>query len=358
MSSANSPHTGFAASFAKVVIDYVLAQGHAAQPVLDVLGMSPDQLSEAGQRVPSERLAAALSVACLLCQDDNAPLRIAQMIRPAHLGPLGYALISAPNISEALSLFDRMQRLLCNEMQGEMRLLPDAIEMRVHYLSPMPRDTHLWSFVSSARLSFSRWALGLHLIPLKIALPCPAPQDSGPLLAHLGCPVTFDAPYPSETIPRDWLDLLNPNSDPALHRMMALMTDQAWGGNTKGQDDLVTHLRQLIGLSMQRGQVPTLQALLPELGDTGGTSVRQLQRRLADQRLSFKELLEETRKAQVLHDLAHTDLPLSQVAQRAAYVEMASFHRAVKRWTGGTALAWRASQKRHAAEHGYEATNT
>ncbi len=345
MSSHPSTHIGFAAPLAKVVVDYVVAQGHPPQALLDALGLSMGQLADPSLRVTSSRLAGALRIACELCRDDNAPLRIAQMIRPAHLGPLGYALISAPTISEALSLFDRMQRLLCNEMHSEMLLLAQAIEMRAHYLSPMPRDTHLWSFVASARLSFSRWALGLHLVPLQIALPCPPPKDPAPLLAHLGCPVTFDAPHPGEWIPRDWLDLLNPNSDPALHRMMALMTDQAWSAKPSEQtDDLITHLRQLISLSLQQGKAPTLDALLPALGDTGGTSVRQLQRRLADHGLSFKELVEQTRKTQVLHDLAETELPLTEVAQRAAYAEMASFHRAVKRWTGGTALAWRASQ--------------
>lgn len=345
MNHRSSHATGFAAPLARVVLDYVVAQGIDATPVQQALGLSLEQLADIGQRVPSGQLAQALHVASRLCGDENAPIRIAQMIRPAHLGPLGYALISSPNISDALALFDRMQRMLCNEMHSEMHLQTDLIEMRAHCLSPMPRDTLLWSFIASARLSFSRWALGRPLVPVRIELPCPPPANPAMLLEHLGCPVRFDAELAKEFFPLGWLDLLNPNSDPALHKMMSQMTHQVWGSNQEAPDEINTLLRQQISQSLQKGLAPSLEALLPELSRAGLTSVRQLQRRLAEQGLSFKELVENVRKEQVLSDLQHTDLPLSQVALRAAYAEPASFHRAVKRWTGTTPLAYRTQHK-------------
>lgn len=345
MNTLSTSPTGFAAPLARVVLDYVVAQGVDASPVQRALGLSLTQLNDIGQRVPSSQLAQALGVASRLCGDENAPIRIAQMIRPAHLGPLGYALISSPNIGDALALFDRMQRLLCNEMHSDMHLLGDVIEMRCHELTPMPRDTRLWSFIASARLSFSRWALGRPLVPLSLDLPCPAPANPAALLAHMGCPVRFDAQQAKEQIPMGWLNLLNPNSDPTLHKMMSQMTSQVWDTRQDTPDEVTTLLRQQISLSLQKGELPTLEAMLPDLARAGCTSVRQLQRRLAEQGLSYKDLLEQIRKEQVLSDLAHTNLPLSQVATRAAYAETASFHRAVKRWTGSTPTEVRTRQR-------------
>jgi AraC-like DNA-binding protein len=345
MNQRSSHPTGFAAPLARVVLDYVVAQGIDALPVQQALGLSLAQLADIGQRVPSSQLAQALHVASRLCGDEHAPIRIAQMIRPAHMGPLGYALISSPNISDALALFERMQRMLCNEMHSDIHLNGDVIEIHGHFLSPMPRDTQLWSFVASARLSFSRWVLGRPLVPLRMELPCPAPANPTMLLEHLGCPVQFDVEHPRELFPLGWLDLINPNSDPALHKMMSQMTHQVWGTNQEAPDEINTLLRQQISSSLKKGLAPSLEALLPELGRAGLTSVRQLQRRLAEQGLSFKEMVESVRKDQVLSDLQHTDLPLSQVALRAAYAEPASFHRAVKRWTGTTPMAYRAQHK-------------
>jgi AraC-like DNA-binding protein len=338
--------TGFAAPLVRVVSDYVAAQGLDTALILNALQLHPEQLDDMAHRVPSARLAEALRLACRLCGDDNAPIRIAQMLRPAHLGTLGYALISSPSVSEALALFDRMQRLLCNEMRVDNLLKTDTLEMRCELLSPMPRDTHLWSFISCARLSFSRWVLGRHLAPVRIDLPCPAPLDPTLLLANLDCPVQFDAAQARVVVPLDWLMLHNPNADPQLHRMMSSMADQAWTQQQASSDEIITRLKQLITQRLQSGQTPSLEALLPDLHTTGFQSARQLQRRLADQQLSYKTLVEDIRKEQVLNDLRHTDLPLCEVAQRAAYAETASFHRAVKRWTGITPMAWRLQSKK------------
>lgn len=341
MNTPMPPSTGFAAPLAKVVVGYVAAQGLDTTAIMHALGVSSEQLDDMQVRIPSERLAQALQLACRLCGDDNAPIRIAQMLRPAHLGSLGYALITSPSISEALALFDRLQRLLNNEMRVERILGPDTITMYCDMLTPMPRDTHLWTFVASARLSFSRWVIGRHLVPLSMALPCPAPADPRLLLEHLGCQVQFDAPKAQEVVPLDWLQLHNPNADPQLHRMMATMAGQALDEHHSSAEGIVTRLRQLIRHRLQQGEAPSLESLMPELEGTGFQSVRQLQRRLAEQGLSFKGLVEDLRREQVLSDLKFTDLPLSEVALRAAYAEPASFHRAVKRWTGSTPLAWR-----------------
>jgi AraC-like DNA-binding protein len=77
-----------------------------------------------------------------------------------------------------------------------------------------------------------------------------------------------------------------------------------------------------------------------------GMSPRQLQRRLADQGLSFKDEVEAVRRQQVLHELRHTNLPLVEVATRAAYAEPSSMHRAVRRWTGQTPAEVRQGQGR------------
>lgn len=344
-----SPATGFAAPLARVVADYVAAQGLDTHPVLQAMGLAHEHLDDMTRRVPSAQLAQALHLACRLCGDDNAAIRIAQMTRPAHLGSLGYALITSPSVSDALALFDRMQRLLCNEMHMTRSLKGNHLEMQCEMLSPMPRDTHLWSFVASARIAFARWVIGRHLVPLRMTLPCPAPADPAPLLAHLGCTVQFDAPHATEVAPLDWLQLHNPNADPQLHRMMSSMADQALATNQSSSDEIITRLKQLIQLRLQSGEPPSLEALLPELEVSGFQSPRQLQRRLAEHQLSYKALVEDIRREQVLSDLQFTDLPLSEVAIRAAYAEPASFHRAVKRWTGTTPLAWRQQHRKTAS---------
>ena len=141
-----------------------------------------------------------------------------------------------------------------------------------------------------------------------------------------------------------WLELPNPHADPQLHRLMSAVTDQQWARLAQDGPRLAALLRQHISARLQAGALPLLEDIAPEVEADLGISLRQLQRRLAEQDLSFKDLVEQVRREQVLHELRHTGLPLGEVAQRAAYAEPSSMHRAVRRWTGLTPLAVRQGQ--------------
>lgn len=336
--------SGFSVSFARVVVDYVRAQDLGAEPVLAALGLDEAQLTDASLRVSSARLARALNLAAHLCGDPQVSLRIAGLVRPAHLGALGYALMSCVEGGDGLALFDRMQSLVCNEIRVHHMMSGGVLEVRHEPLGPVPRDAAFWTFLVAARLGFGRWVSGKALLPLRVDMPCPAPADPAPFVQFVGAPVRFDTPDCRELMPADWLSWLNPNADPGVHALMASMVGQQWQAASGDADEVTALLRQRIVLSLHDGVVPTLEAMADLFG---GLSPRQLQRRLAEQGLGFKELVERVRREQALSHLQHTELPLAQVAQRAGYAELSSFHRAVRRWTGMTPLAVReAAQSR------------
>lgn len=337
-----SPSGGFSASYVRLVFEHVRAQGLETDGVLSALGLREADLHSSTLRVPAQRLTQALSLAGALCQDPHIGLTIGQSVRPAHMGSLGYALTSCTDLVDGLAQFERLQSLICTEVHVHHRVVGDQIESRHEVIGDVPRDYLFWSFVIVSRMAFARWVAGRHLVPHQIELPCPAPADPRPLTAYLGAPVRFDAAVACERGPADWLMLPNPNADPHVHTVMSAMTDQQWQQTSQEGDQLVGQLRQHIRHSLQQGQMPTLETLTELVDTTLGVSARQLQRRLADQGLNFKDLVESVRRDQVLHELRHTGLPLSAVAERAAYAEPSSMHRAVRRWTGLTPAGVRA----------------
>lgn len=334
---------GFAASYARLVADHVRARDLDPRPVLDALGL-PAEASDGPAWVSAQRLAQALQIATALCGDALTPLHIAQQVRPANMGTLGYTLISCAAFDSGLALFERLQSLICTQLRAVHQLQGDRLRSRLETLGEVPRDTALWTFTLVSRLAFARWVSGRHLVLDAVWLPCPAPADPRArqaLLDCYGCPVHFDAEQAGELAPAAWLALPNPHADAHLHRLMSAETDQQWARLAQRGDSLAAVLRQHIASRLQAGQLPLLDDLAPELEADLGVSARQLQRRLAEQALSFKDLVEQVRREQVLHELRHTTLPLSNIAQRAAYAEPSSLHRAVRRWTGLTPLAVR-----------------
>lgn len=335
---------GFAASYARLVADHVRALDLDHRPVLEALGLpeSTEQDTEGPAHwVPAARLSLALQRAADICQDPHTALRIAQQVRPANMGALGYTLISCDEFESGLAMFERLQSLICTQLRSVHRLQGDRIVSRLDTLGEVPRDTALWTFAMASRLAFARWVSGRQLVLDGVWLPCPAPADEGPLREWYGCPVHFDAPVASEQAPVAWLELPNPHADAQLHRLMSAVTDQQWSRLAQDGSRLAAVLRQHIAARLQSGVLPLLEDIAPEVEADLGTSMRQLQRRLAEQALSFKDLVEQVRREQVLHELRHTGLPLAEIAQRAAYAEPSSMHRAVRRWTGLTPLAVR-----------------
>ena len=63
-------------------------------------------------------------------------------------------------------------------------------------------------------------------------------------------------------------------------------------------------------------------------------STRSLQRRLADEGLSWKQLLEDTRKTLVERHLRTPGMTVTQMAFLLGFSEVSAFSRAFKKWYG------------------------
>jgi len=339
-SPALPPTSGFHARLAKLIVDHVKARDLDHQAILATLGLDGGEASYDGWVSP-EQLVAALHLAGRLCRDPDIGLSIGREVRPGNMGSLGYAVLSCGDLQDGLALFERLQSLICTAIRAQHVRKGAFLEGRLDTISPLPRDTQLWTFIMASRLTFGRWVAGRHLSPVETWLPCPAPAHPEPLLSYIGGPVVFDAPHAGERVPFDWLSLPNPHADASVHRLMSAAIDQQWAQMQQTAGSLVSVLRQHMARSLLAGALPTLDSLAPDLEDALGLSPRQVQRRLAELGHNFKDLLEQQRREQVLHELRHTPLPLHEVAQRAAYAEPSSMHRAVKRWTGLTPLGVR-----------------
>jgi AraC-like DNA-binding protein len=72
-------------------------------------------------------------------------------------------------------------------------------------------------------------------------------------------------------------------------------------------------------------------------------SPRTLQRRLKEQSLDFKGLVDDTRRRFSLNYLKDPQHTLTEIAYLLGYSEVSAFNRAFKRWTGTTPVSYRRS---------------
>src|SRR5438046_1522366 len=80
------------------------------------------------------------------------------------------------------------------------------------------------------------------------------------------------------------------------------------------------------------------------LAESVGWSVRTLQRRLSEERLSYSDLLGEVRKALALNLLENPSLGIAQVAYCLGYSEVSTFNHAFRRCVGQAPGDYRSSR--------------
>ncbi|MGV3622575.1 MAG: helix-turn-helix domain-containing protein [Archangium sp.] len=102
-------------------------------------------------------------------------------------------------------------------------------------------------------------------------------------------------------------------------------------------DDLVDKLRHAIREALKQGE-PNIERLATRLNMSG----RTLQRRLADAKTSFQEVLDLVRFDLARQYLKDVRLDLSQIAYLLGYSELRAFDRAFRRWANDTSPGeWR-----------------
>ena len=124
-------------------------------------------------------------------------------------------------------------------------------------------------------------------------------------------------------------------ADPYLNRMLLSYCEEALARRTPRG-------------SFRHEVMNALAPLLPHGKATAGEAARRLAvsqrtlaRRLADEGVTFSDLLDQLRSDLAARYLADDDLPISQIAWLLGFREASGFSHAFKRWTGMTPRAAR-----------------
>lgn len=153
--------------------------------------------------------------------------------------------------------------------------------------------------------------------------------------------VCFRAPFTGIEFSASLLDRAHLHSNPALQsavRRQAETVLRRIALEASAVDRLRTYLR-----NNANGGVPGM----PTAARAVGLSERSLRRRLRDAGLSYRSLTASIQREQACALLRNPDVRVQAVADALGFSDMASFHRAFKRWTGLTTSAYRGRLQSH-----------
>lgn len=288
-------------------------------------------------RVPLEGLRAILDAAAVAAGDPDLGIHLGQQLPRGAYGVLEYSCRSAPTVRDALARITRYIGLLNELVTISAREERGAavIEQQITG-EPQCLGRHGNEFFVVMILHRARQLGGAPCVPERAWFAHAAPADTRALVAAVGTDrIRWNAGKNGVALPASVLDLPISTADPTLLALMDRQAKQALAGRaapTRFLGDVKARI------------AAGLDAAPPEIGALAAQlrmSRRTLQRRLADEGVSFRQLVDDVRRDRALELVADAGRPLGEVAFQLGYAELSPFLRAFRRWTGTTPASWR-----------------
>lgn len=332
---ANKIRAGGAAG----VLAAVGARGGSPERVLTTAGLTADELADLERMIDTERMALLFDAAARESGDDCFGLHLGEHYDFGAMGALSYAVLNAPTVETALQNFERYGRT--HVTGGGVVVERDGAEARLAY------DIGVADRAICRQHAEGGAVVGLKLLrrlvrpdwrPRRVLFGHARPRDTSEHARIFGAPIRFGEPVMvALTFAAADLDRPVPGADRGLLPIVQRHLDEllAAGATESGWIDEV---RNAVAQSVCDGP-PSIETIAKKLG----LSVRTLQRRLGEQGVVFKTMVDEIRRDLALRYLASGTSDLTEIAFLVGYSELSAFDRAFRRWTGSTPRAARRS---------------
>jgi AraC-like DNA-binding protein len=169
---------------------------------------------------------------------------------------------------------------------------------------------------------------------------CHEPDDVAEMERVLGCPVHTGASWNGWALAREAWQLPLRRRDSVLSSLLQGQAEEAIA-RLPAMANVALDVRRTLA-SRIGGDDTRIQAIARTLG----TSARSLQRRLAAEGISYRQLLDVARKEAAERYLSDGRLSIGDVGYLLGYSEAAAFNRAFRRWRNETPQVFRQRQRR------------
>ncbi|MFC9998678.1 AraC family transcriptional regulator [Nocardia sp. NPDC127526] len=318
---------------------YVLTQlaRERGVPVVDCLagtGVKPTAVIDPRTEITARQELAVVRNLLARCGDEpGLGVAAGSLMHVSLYGNWGLALLSSPTLREALRTALRYLELAfavgpisLYEAGGQARLrLDDA---------GIPADVRPFftERTMAAVQVLGRELFAVDIPPDWVSFRHAVPADTSRHREIFGVEPLFGAPAIECAFDAGYLELPLPQADAwartTYERMCRETLTRRRLARRPSRGEMTDAVREV--LVRDPRQLSTQAAVAAELY----ISPRTMSRRLQDEGVCFRALLEEVRETTAEHLLHHTDLTTGQISQRLGYAEPAAFIRAFRRWKG------------------------
>lgn len=339
--SAGATSRSTSATISPNILRYLTAVtgelGADLRPALARVGLDEQLLQSADLRVSYRQGSEVIRSALQLTGSDHLGLRVGARQHPAAWGLMGFALMAAGTLRDAVETGVRFQNLSgamvvwsAGQADAGFTLWADQPDPAVD----AGVGTFLVQEAFASVVTVTRHALGAEFRPRHVDFLFPAPPDPAPYTELFGCPVRFSAARNGVVFPAAWVRTEMPGRDPVTFASLTTLLDEQLASRRTRQD-----LLEVLEISIAQSlpDVPTFA----EQARRHATGERTLRRRLAECGTTYEALVDGVRRERVELLLRRPDVTLTDIARQAGFSDVRALRRAIRRWHDMTAVELR-----------------
>jgi AraC-like DNA-binding protein len=253
---------------------------------------------------------------------------------------LRFVCMTASDLGEAIERLRRHIGLLADAVSIDLvhangRLVLRFGRARRSYgAAPASEERLVDEFTAAEIVSLARSFTGMtDWSPQEIRFVSSRPSHAPELSEFFRCPITYDAEAVEIVVDMVSLAIPLKTREPAAARFFESVAEHRLA--QKGE---VRRLRAAVEEAIRERLAP-LSPSVTEVARHLAMSERTLRRRLDEEGTTYQRVLDELRQT-IARQLVFARLPITEIAHRLGFSDVTAFHRAFRRWTGTTPVAF------------------
>ena len=330
----------FNGRFVLNLIRFAGERGVDRKQLLNISGHSEIDLSREDYSIESDEYNRVLEKSVDLSGDQYFGLHMGESMNLAAAGLIAQITQTCSTVKEALDYCCEFAQLGCSSLPMNLEKLGDEYKLTM-------TPNHLWLEQSNTAVRHTVEGTLVFTIreyhtltnhkfyPNRVELPFKKPSDSAEYERLLQCPVSFEKNGIAIYFNLHQIESPVVTSD---YKLLRILVDHARDklSEIENRSGIGDKVKQSI-INLVRPQFPTIDQVANHLN----ISVRTLQRKLSEENLTYKGIIESLRKDFAVGYLKNYDLSIKEIAYLLNYNDASSFIRSFRRVTGKTPLEYR-----------------
>lgn len=300
--------------------------------LLATAGLTPEDLAGPDDLVPLHAGFAVFEAVARWSKRPALGIDYAQAFALGGSGPMGFAIVNAKSVREALKTLARFVPLVSTMKSCRYQEGPEAGGLVWNY--PGPASTPRLQYVSwgiATTMERIRGALPGNWRPYEVWFDCEPPAQRSAHDAYFGPGLKF---RPGSNEFRFWvqselLDRPMPEANPRLFELTQRLAEIERRRRGIYGSEFESEVRAAIANLLRQGNSATT-----DLAAALGLTPAQLRTKLRTHELDFRTLIDDVRRESARSYLLESDIPVTEIAFALGYTSSSIFTRACHKWFG------------------------